>query len=597
MHISYQPNIRHKIALFCLLLGISLFAHTQTHSDSIKTLIQKLQSENNIIAANRLLNQNTTLGIDYTFRVLHENLKLAEDADMYEAVAYTRLSIGNFWFMRGNKIKAYENYRICETISRKHGFAKIIGLSLMNASNLINYMEKRIHELKMAIPYFIHSADSVNLAKAYLNIGNCYSTYILGPEILWTSTPLDSTWNQTENIDTAFNYRDSAFYYYDLAKLLNINLKHHELSASYNLRMAQWLSYDKNFSQAEVYFQTSILYFNQARLYKGTVYCLIELLDSKMKQNKITEAHTLADSALMLASQYGFTDYYSDVSLLKSKLYETSNDYNNALLFFKQYYTSAVQYNANLIEEKIDALNLELTVKEHENTINSLLQQSRMNRLIILTVIIIALSVLVAAYLYLQNRKRKIKYIQESMKKAEELNSVQIKLLNTELENNNLNAKILEEKINSRSETLIMVANKVQKLKNYYETLHEEINNLVQNLPPDKRSSELKPIKISMMQIAQEQNDLLELDTMSKQINQEFFFYMEQNYTNLTKEDKNLLSMLIADLNTKQIAGFLNITPDSVFKKRYRLRKKLNITNEISFTDFYTEILKNLGNP
>jgi len=220
-----------------------------------------------------------------------------------------------------------------------------------------------------------------------------------------------------------------------------------------------------------------------------------------------------------------------------------------------------------------------------------------MNRLIILTVIIIALSVLVAAYLYLQNRKRKIKYIQESMKKAEELNSVQIKLLNTELENNNLNAKILEEKINSRSETLIMVANKVQKLKNYYETLHEEINNLVQNLPPDKRSSELKPIKISMMQIAQEQNDLLELDTMSKQINQEFFFYMEQNYTNLTKEDKNLLSMLIADLNTKQIAGFLNITPDSVFKKRYRLRKKLNITNEISFTDFYTEILKNLGNP
>jgi len=139
---------------------------------------------------------------------------------------------------------------------------------------------------------------------------------------------------------------------------------------------------------------------------------------------------------------------------------------------------------------------------------------------------------------------------------------------------------------------LVMVANKIQKLEGYYDNLSEEIKQLSLKLPVQSRNEELKPLKLSLMHIAQEQKELLELGTLSTQINQDFFFYIEKNYPKLTKEDKNLLAMLIIDLSSKQIADFLHISPDSVFKKRYRLRKKLNILNETSFSDFYKEIVK-----
>lgn len=592
MHTVFRINRFYKFRICCFLLFLYVNTYAQTHTDSIKQRIQQLQSGKNIIAANRILNQNTSLDANYTFEILQENLKLAEEIKDFEAIAYTYLSIGNFWFIRGNKIKAYENYRSSETMSRKYGYEKITGLALMNASNVSNHMENRISQLKMAIPFFTSTDDRLNLAKAYLNIGNCYSTYILGSEVIGVDNINDSILSRNDDKENNRHFRDSAFYYYKLAKVLNDTLQHHELSGSYHLRIAQWLSYDNQLDEAEKYFQISSYHFNQARLFKGTVYCLIELIKCKIKQNNLIQAHILADSVIALSLQHRYTDYYSEACLVKSGLYEKTNNFAKALHFFKLYYTTAEKNNASLIEEKINALNLELTIKDNENTINSLTQQSKIKELIVILVIGFAAFIIVAAFLFMQNRRRKIKYMQESIKKAEELNEMQISLLNTQLENNTLQARLLEEKINARSETLIMVANKMQKLKNYYDLLNENINKLVHKLSPERNHDEIKSVKLSLIQIAQEQNNLLELNSFSKYNNQEFFFMIEKKFPTLTNEDKNLLSMLIADLNTKQIAELLNINSESVFKKRYRLRKKLNIPNKISFADFYKDIVK-----
>ena len=585
--ITFRKNI-----LLWLLITVSHLINAQTNNDSIKTLIAKLQSENNITAINHLINKTTSLEIDYTFSLLNSNLKTAENIKNFEALADTYLSLGNFWFMRGNKIKAYENYRKCEIICRENGFEKTTGLALMNASNVSSNMDKRISKLKSAVPYFEKSKDYINLTKAYLNIGSCYTTYILGPQTFSINKTEDTLWNKVQNDTILKFYRDSAFVFYNMAKKINDSLQHPELSGSFNLRIAQWLKFDENYDSAQMHYQLSAKFFNQANLYKGTVYCLLELSSLKMHQNLISEALLLADSTLQLANKFGFADYYSDACLLMAEIYEKTNNHDKALHYFKLYYNNSLKGNANLTEERISALNLELTIKEHENTINTLIQQSKINRLILLLIIIFTLFVLVACYLFLQNRKRKIKYITESLHKAEELNAIQIKLLNIQLENKRLHAELLEEKVSSRSENLVLVANKIQKLKKYFDELSEAITLLSLKLPPEIRMNELKPIKLTLMNIAHEQSALLEIGTLSKQINQDFFFYLEKNFSGLTKEDNYLLSMLITDLNSKQIAEYLNISPDSVFKKRYRLRKKLNITNETSFSEFYKNIIR-----
>ncbi|HAN76290.1 MAG TPA: hypothetical protein DCQ31_00225, partial [Bacteroidales bacterium] len=357
MVMKTTTSLVHKLCFVVLLIGLPFksFGNEKEpqNNDSIKTLITQFQKENNLIAANRLLNQNTALEVEYTFGVLNENLNLAKKTAQFEALAYTYLSIGNFWFMRGNKIKAYENYRESEMISRKHGYAKITGLALMNASNVSSNMDKRIEQLKLAVPYFNNANDLLNLSKAYLNIGSCYSSYVLGAKILSVSNPTDSILPITQTETNKIQFRDSAFRYYRLAENLNDSLQHPEVWASYNLRIAQWLKYDQNYALAEKHYRLSNQYFSRANLFKGSVYNMLELAELKMQQQNYAQALKLADSTLILAQNYGFTDYYSDACLLISEIYERLNNYGAAIEYYKLYHNNSLQSNASLKDEKI----------------------------------------------------------------------------------------------------------------------------------------------------------------------------------------------------------------------------------------------------
>ena len=91
-----------------------------------------------------------------------------------------------------------------------------------------------------------------------------------------------------------------------------------------------------------------------------------------------------------------------------------------------------------------------------------------------------------------------------------------------------------------------------------------------------------------------EQSTLRELSALSDEVNQNFLFHIEQHYKSITKEDLKLLSYLIMNMGSKEIAEISNITLDSVHKKRYRLRQKLNIGSGKSFADFYRETLASM---
>ena len=65
---------------------------------------------------------------------------------------------------------------------------------------------------------------------------------------------------------------------------------------------------------------------------------------------------------------------------------------------------------------------------------------------------------------------------------------------------------------------------------------------------------------------------------------------LNERFPDLTINDKRLCALLAIDLSTKDIAAIINISPESVKKSRYRLRKKLQLETE----DGLSEFLKNL---
>ncbi|WP_298237258.1 triple tyrosine motif-containing protein [uncultured Algibacter sp.] len=70
----------------------------------------------------------------------------------------------------------------------------------------------------------------------------------------------------------------------------------------------------------------------------------------------------------------------------------------------------------------------------------------------------------------------------------------------------------------------------------------------------------------------------------------DFLKKIKELHPNLTSNDLRLCAYLRLNLSSKEIAPLLNISPRSVEVKRYRLRKKIDLSHKSSLTDYILEI-------
>ena len=99
-------------------------------------------------------------------------------------------------------------------------------------------------------------------------------------------------------------------------------------------------------------------------------------------------------------------------------------------------------------------------------------------------------------------------------------------------------------------------------------------------------SDEIKKIK-------QKMSFTSEVDRIYSQADQvytDFSNRLSQRFPNLTLQDRRLMVLLRIGFSSKEIAPILNISVKSVEISRYRLRKKLNLSQEESLTDLIKNI-------
>ena len=132
-------------------------------------------------------------------------------------------------------------------------------------------------------------------------------------------------------------------------------------------------------------------------------------------------------------------------------------------------------------------------------------------------------------------------------------------------------AKIAKES-EDREKLLIKVSEKVDYLKSNPSAFKRVIKEL---------SQLVKPATISSINTFEMQID---------ELNQELYAKLKERYVELTANDLLLCAYIRAGLDSKEIAGLLNIKPSSVYINRSRLRKKLNITSNEDIFNFLSDI-------
>lgn len=73
-------------------------------------------------------------------------------------------------------------------------------------------------------------------------------------------------------------------------------------------------------------------------------------------------------------------------------------------------------------------------------------------------------------------------------------------------------------------------------------------------------------------------------------VNKNFYNRLKQAYPDISPNDLRICALIKLNLSIKEMAGILNISPDSVKTARYRLRKKLQLNTEDNLTDFILKL-------
>ncbi len=99
------------------------------------------------------------------------------------------------------------------------------------------------------------------------------------------------------------------------------------------------------------------------------------------------------------------------------------------------------------------------------------------------------------------------------------------------------------------------------------------------------RSFQEKIIRLFDKQLSSE-DDWQTFETHFDQAHQDFINRLKLNYPHLTQSDLKLCAYLRLNISSKEIAHLLNISLRGVEVRRYRLRKRLNISTEENLYDF-----------
>lgn len=115
-------------------------------------------------------------------------------------------------------------------------------------------------------------------------------------------------------------------------------------------------------------------------------------------------------------------------------------------------------------------------------------------------------------------------------------------------------------------------------------------NELMQELKEkyDQETNQMKDSGVGKIinKAMNQEKDWSDFNTHFESMNKNFYLRLKQTFPDISPNEMKICALIKLNLSIKEMAGILNISPDSVKTARYRLRKKLELNTEDNLTDF-----------
>ncbi len=315
------------------------------------------------------------------------------------------------------------------------------------------------------------------------------------------------------------------------------------------------------------------------------------------KQGNLQKAILYTRKGYNLTLKIKDTKNATEMALQLSEFYKKLNDYKNSLKYFEIYHiTNDSIFNiekATAIEEiktRFETDNKEKELKIQQQEIEVLKKQQEIDsiksyawlvgKILIFAFIILVIFILKRQLTRQKNISEKNKKISEAEKRLLELEVISKKLKTEQLENEikykNKELQNFAQYIIDKNEFIIKIQKDLKKVK----------KNISERNIDESLQSILIDINNKIQIVRNNEEFLAHVD----QINNNFYFKLKEKFPNITENEQRLSSLLKMGLSSKEIASILHITPKSVDTNRYRLRKKLELSQDANLNEFFKNL-------
>lgn len=630
------------------------FAQNKDLTDSLLKELQKSKKDIEKVKIYNELSWNyINFNFDLSIKYAQEALDLAQKINNNEGIALAYTHIAYASCRKGDFNEALININKGIGIYEILGKSQEVAKSLLTVSQIYfarSKFDEALEYSKKALQMKQDIGDSTSMELNYLTIGVIYEkqgNYSLAFENYLKSVDyclknknkntLASNYNNIAVIYRKQNKNELALEYYE--KAVGIYKK-----TNNKLGKAQTINNIAVVYEAEGMFETALKYYSSALdiffeigYKQGQITSLTNIAGIELNlgnfedvPNKLSNAQKIAediDDDGKLISIYGlwgqyyleiknfenavyFTqkaidlslkinalDIYKDLCLQISIIYEGNGNYQKSLENFKIYH----QFSDSLFNiEKttiIENLNADFQLSEKQNElelknkeVEILEKNKKIYQFRIIFVVLVLLVVVLFTFYVISNYKKKISRQKILLEKEKEIQDSEKRILELKILNQDQNQKNLEAEIKYKNQEIKNFAYHIIDKNEFINNLKNQLKSALKNQNDKESNSQIQTIINNINSKMILEKDREEFLAYIDQINDNFYYKLNQNYPDLTETEVRIASLLRMDFSSKDIAAILHITPKSVDTNRYRIRKKVNLDSDEKLNNFFKSI-------
>ncbi|MEQ9425184.1 MAG: tetratricopeptide repeat protein [Cyclobacteriaceae bacterium] len=536
-------------------LSFSLSAQEDLDFDTIRGQLESLSVSKEVLdSINQMAFGYWNSQPDITEKYGRFTLKEAEKLNYRKGIANSNSIIGTSLWARNVYDQALEHFLTALTIFDELGEKRRKANVLSNIGNVYDdqqLFQKSLDYHRQAIPIFNELRDTLGLARVYNNMGVAAKhNGQLDSALHFYSLSLAKRYEMSDSVG--------------IARVLNNLGVIKEQQDDYNSGLEYALqALTINTGSHDLNLQASILENAGGNLRRLGQLALAEAyLDSAMRVAKVIDTK------------------YTQILVLEElkELEQAQGNYKQALEYMNQF----VELNQLIFSEqsqnRIDRLELQYKTLLKEKELSELRSQQTENRLIRNIALVLVASILIIAFLIINRQRLKIKQNKKLLDAEKEI--AQKDAENASLRENELKVE-LEQK---QRELASYALNFVQKGQ-LMEELKDKIDELRNSVDSNEQKHFNKLIKVidGSSYIDREWEDF---KLRFEEVHHDFLQALKHAYPDLSTADLRICALLKLNMNMKEAARVLGISPDSVKISRYRLRKKLGLSTEDNLNDF-----------